>query len=230
MIADSFISHRFPFVWACLFPVCLSFSSSKSSTASTQSSSTDTTYNTTDKRVGVDGQSNVVAGEGANVEISVTDVSGDLAAAVARQAADTSRAALQANADVSETALRSNNDAIGRAATLSSDALSANVSATARAMDSGDRAVQAVTNTYQDLSADQVRLLSDLVKSNADTTEATRAGNASLATDLVNKSLLAVTDSKTDTNEKIVTTAIEYFAYAAIAAAFAFALTRRKAA
>lgn len=214
MIPHNLIFDLLGFSW--LF---LGFTSSKSSTASTQSSSTQTQYNTTDKRVGVEGEGNVVAGEGAQVEISVTDVSDQIA-----------KAALDAAQETAESALRANTDAIGRAASLSSDALAANVTAARRALDTADRSVGAVSSAFVNLSADQVRLLSDLVKSNAATTEATREGNSRLASSLVEKSLLAVADSKTDTNEKIVTTAVEYFAYAAIAAAVAFALSRRKAA
>lgn len=219
MIPESSIFRPFPILRALVCPVYLSFSSSKSSTASSQTSSTQTAYNTTDKRVGVEGEGNIIAGEGAQVEISVTDVSADLAAAVARNAADTSRAAITANAD-----------AIGRAAALSSDALASNVEVSRRALDSGDRAVQAVSATYADLSADQVRLLSDVVKSNAETTEATRAGNASLAQSLGERLLTAAAESKQDMNEKIVTTGIQYLAYAAVGIAAAYLLTRRKAA
>lgn len=186
-------------------PFALGFSSSKSSTASSQSSQTSTTYNTTDRRVGVEGEGNVIAGEGANVEISVTDVSDQIATAAVRAASDSTRAAVDSNRAVSETALRANVDVTGRA-------------------------VQAVSATYADLSADQVRLLSDVVKSNAETTEATRAGNQRLAESALDKALVTVADSKTDTNEKIVTSGIRYLAYTAIGIAFAYYLTRRKAA
>lgn len=208
----------------------LGFSSSKSSNASSSQANTTSTYNTTDQRQGVDGSGNLVAGQGANV--SVVDNSeyiAETALAMANQTADaalraqmdTARASLSAQADTAAAALTSN-------ARVSDSAFRTVGDVTGQAITNAQRSVDTVSKTFTDLSADQVNLLAQVVRTNADTTDAAQKRNADLATSFLEKSVTAIADSKTDTNEKIVNNAVEYGAYAAIAIAIAFGLLAMK--
>lgn len=204
-------------------------SKSSASTSSQTQANTTTSYQTLDQRQGVDGQGNLAVGS--NATVSITDTSSDIAKAALDAAQGTSQAALDANTKASQ-----------QAAQVASDALSANVQSQARSLDSvnnavnktadvagtaltnSERAVEAVSKTFSDLSSGQVNLLSDIVKSNADLTAQNQQNTDQLANSFLEKSVTAIADSRQATDQQILTSAFQYGTYAVVAVAIAFGL------
>jgi hypothetical protein len=226
-------------------------SKSSSSTSSQTQANTTNTYNTSDQRQGVEGSGNLTAAAGASVTVNdnseviaqaALDAANSTSSAALKAQMDTARASLSAQSDTAQAALTSNAQVSQAAAHVASDALSAMVDSQAKSLDSVNHAVDAstglagkaldnsqrtvdtVSKTFSDLSAGQVNLLAQLIRSNADTTQAVQKENADLANSYLEKTVTAIADNKTSPDQTIVTTGIKYAGYAAIAVAIAFGI------
>lgn len=85
-------------------------------------------------------------------------------------------------------------------------------------------AIKANTDGVEDI----VEFLNKSVASDRQLTEATRVGNANLAENVVDKATTAISDSRRDTNEKVLTDAFKYGAVAIVAGGGLIYLLSRK--
>ena len=120
-------------------------------------------------------------------------------------------------------------DALARQVEAQADALSAVKYVSGRSADlseaalvSANRSSELVARTLGEAYTDSSKLLGDVLRVNAETTATTREGNAALAKQFVETATTAISDSRRDTNEKILTDGFKYAAWAVGAIALGF--------
>lgn len=166
----------------------------------------------------------------ASQQTQATEAALDFGRYVAGGAAAASQAAIEAlqkgNSDALTRMLESQSEslgsvryAVGRSADLSGEALN-----------SANRSADRVASTLLTAAEGQNSLLYKMISSNQELVNNARMGDAALASQAIDKAITGISDSRRDTNEKILTDGFKYAAYAvaAIAGAFGiFALVRR---
>ncbi len=212
--------------------------SSSDSKQETQTTSNVANY---DRRVGVDGSGNLVAGEGASVSTTsiYNDISADAIAAAVNAQRDTAdmalraqvastQAALDANSATSHAAISGVVTVAGQVLDVTDLAIRSNVSATQAALAAGteagnralatvDRTVDLTVTALGDANARAAALASGVVEGNNALTEATRAGNVALVKDFLDKGADALADQRQGADEAILNNAFKYGAYAVTA-------------
>ena len=151
-----------------------------------------------------------------------------------RYVAGTSAAASQA---AIEALAKGNSDALTRMLESQTESLSTVRYSVGRSADlseaaltSANRSVYTVAKTLSEAQAGNNSLLYKMITANQELTNSARAGDAALAEKVIDRAITGISDSRRDTNEKILTDGFKYAAWAvgAIAVGFVgFAIFRR---